>query len=88
MRNTNLSPLLEFTFIHLVHKMLLKISYVPGIGDTSGELTVPGFFALTELLVAETDIMNDEERKMFSGKKKNYLPHPFIKRGSIQIVCH
>lgn len=74
MRNTNLSPLLEFTFIHLVHKMLLKISYVPGIGDTSGELTVPGFFALMELLVAETDIMNDEERKMFSGKKKTTCP--------------
>lgn len=74
-----MSPLLEFTFIHLVHKMLLKISYVPGIGDTSGELTVPGFFALTELLVAETDIMNDEERKMFSGKKKKLLAPSFYK---------
>ena len=43
---------------------------MPGTGDTSGELTVPGFFAFMELLVAETDIMNDGERKMFSGEKK------------------
>lgn len=47
---------------------------MPGTGDTSGELTVPGFFALMELLVAETDIMNDGERKMFSGKKKILAP--------------
>lgn len=47
---------------------------MPGTGDTSGELTVPGFFAFMELLVAETDIMNDGERKMFSGEKKILAP--------------
>lgn len=45
-------------------------------------------FALTELLVEETGIMNDGERKCFQKKKKKILASSFYKSGSIQTLRH
>ena len=90
MRNPNLSPMPEFihSFIHLVHKILLRICYVPGTGDTTEELIVPGF--CPHGASSGRDRHHEWWReKMFSGKKKKkILASSVYKSGSIQTLRH